>query len=74
MDLLVGTGVVTALEIVQEIVVPGLVGQSCFFFSHQTEGVTPSFKLILNMCQFVIFGLSLRAVAILSLKIESNFS
>ena len=52
MDLLVGTGVVTALEIVQEIV-PGLGGQS-FFFSHQTEGVTPSFKLILNMCQFII--------------------
>ena len=30
MDLLVGTGVVTALEIVQEIV-PGLGSQSCFF-------------------------------------------
>ena len=32
----------------------GLGGQSCFFSSHQSEGVTPPFKLILNMCQFVI--------------------
>ena len=44
MDLLVGTGVVTALDIVQEIV-PGLGGQS-FFFLTPNRGSYPTVLFI----------------------------